>query len=123
MKVYRASVLFFLVSIYGCCCSSSVTLCMKNEGNDMKTIGVIGEGAWGTAISSLLAENGYNINLWCCDETIARQINQEHKNDRYMPGFTLSPHIVAFVDLKDVANHDWVFISTPTKYFRNIVAR
>jgi len=96
---------------------------LKNREDGVKRIGVIGEGAWGTAISSVLADNGYQVNLWCVDKKVAQQINQEHKNDRYLPGFILSPHIVAFVDLKDVANHDWVFISTPTKYFRDVVER
>jgi len=85
------------------------------------SIGVIGEGAWGTAVASVLANNGYQVNLWCCDKQVAKQINQEHFNERYIPGFSLSPNIVAHVDLKEVARLDWVFISTPIKYFRDVV--
>jgi len=94
---------------------------MKGKDEKMKRVGVIGEGAWGIAISSVLADNGYQVNLWCYDKQIAKQINQDHLNERYMPGFVLSPHIVGLVDLKYVASLDWVFISTPIKYFRQIV--
>lgn len=95
----------------------------KNKGNIVKSIGVIGEGAWGTAIASLLAENGHQVHLWCYDKTVAQEINQEHKNSRYMPDFVLSPRIIAYVDLKDVAFNEWIFISTPIKFFRDIVTQ
>ena len=87
----------------------------------MKSVGVIGEGAWGTAISSVLADNGCEVALWCHDAAVAVQINNEHRNDRYMPGFVLSDYIVAHEDLSLVLDNDLIFISTPMKYFRNVV--
>jgi glycerol-3-phosphate dehydrogenase (NAD(P)+) len=115
--------LFFLGIIHSFCYGDCDTLLRKNKGNEVKSIGMIGEGAWGIAIASLLAENGYHVSLWCCEKDVAQQINKEHVNSRYMPGYELSPNIVAHVDLKDVACHNWVFISTPTKFFRDVVTK
>ena len=95
----------------------------KNKGKIVKSIGVIGEGAWGTAIASLLAENGYQVHLWCYDKVVAQGINQEHQNSHYMPDFVLSPRIIAYTDLKDVMFNEWIFISTPIKFFRDIVTQ
>ena len=42
-----------------------------------KSIAVLGEGAWGTAIASLLAYNGYRVNLWCHDLEVKKTIEQK----------------------------------------------
>ena len=36
---------------------------------------VIGEGAWGTVVATLLAENGFMVTVWCHDKAVAQQIN------------------------------------------------
>ena len=88
----------------------------------MKPIAVIGEGAWGTAIAQVLADNGHQVNLWCCDSSVAASINNEHMNTRYMPGFVLSKNISAEAQLATVLGcSSFVFISTPTVFFRKII--
>ena len=64
-------------------------------------ITVIGEGAWGSAISTLLADNGHDVLLWCYHENIANDINSIHQNRRYMPGLALSEKIKATSSIKD----------------------
>ena len=49
----------------------------------MKKICMLGAGAWGTAISSVLADNGYSVNLWCYDPTVASTITEENCNKLY----------------------------------------
>ncbi|PKN03506.1 hypothetical protein CVU75_01940, partial [Candidatus Dependentiae bacterium HGW-Dependentiae-1] len=46
---------------------------------------VLGEGAWGTAVATLLAENGYEVRLWCYEPSIAEEICHERTNTRYLP--------------------------------------
>ena len=49
-------------------------------------ITVLGEGAWGTTLATLLVRNGYTVSLWCHHAEIADEINAHHTNIRYLPG-------------------------------------
>ena len=61
----------------------------------MKNVCVLGAGAWGTSVSTLLAHNGYNVTLWCHEPQVAETINAAHHNERYLPGIDLDRLIVA----------------------------
>ena len=66
----------------------------------MKTVAMIGAGAWGTAVSTVLAHNGFQVNLWSHETTIAQIINKDHENTTFFPGVTLSEKIHATNCLK-----------------------
>ena len=90
----------------------------------MKSVGVIGEGAWGTAVAQVIADNGHQVNLWCYDSIVAEQINTKHANMRYASDFVLPENIYAHEELEPVlAESDFIFISRPTAFFRTIVER
>lgn len=85
---------------------------------------VIGEGAWGTAVATLLAENGFAVVLWCHDEAVAQQINHDHINNRYLPDILLDPTIQATTDLKEaICDVRWVFEAIPVKYLRSVLEK
>ncbi len=54
---------------------------------------VLGGGSWGTALSLVLAQNGWYCNLWARDEELAQEIAQHGENRRYLPGHAL-PELV-----------------------------
>ena len=82
-------------------------------------ITVIGEGAWGSAISTLLTNNGHDVLLWCYHENIANDINSIHQNRRYMPGLALSEKIKATSSIKDAVEFsDYIFEAIPVEYLR-----
>ncbi len=88
----------------------------------MKPIAVIGEGAWGTAIAQVIADNGHSVRLWCCDAFVSTSINTQQVNARYMPGFVLPKTICADTHLETVlADCSFVFVSTPTVFFRKVI--
>ena len=41
----------------------------------MKKVCVLGDGAWGTAVATLLAHNGYQVALWCYNPENAQQLH------------------------------------------------
>lgn len=47
-------------------------------------IGVIGAGAWGTAVAKLLADGGHRVHMWVYEEEVARTINTEHRDHLYL---------------------------------------
>lgn len=88
----------------------------------MKTVSMLGDGAWGTAVATLLAHNGYQVKLWCHDAANADTIKRTRINERYLPGYTLSEHIIPITSLED-AFHDiqWIFEAVPVQYLRSVL--
>ncbi len=88
----------------------------------MKLVTILGEGAWGTAIATLLAHNGYDVNLWCYTKDLVPEINRTHQNERYLPGVTLDKKIKAVADITTaLCDVTWVFEAIPIKYLRSIL--
>ena len=52
-------------------------------------VGVIGAGAWGTAVAKSLAENGHRVCLWALEASTVEAINTRHVNETFLPGVTL----------------------------------
>ena len=88
-----------------------------------KNIGVIGAGAWGTAIAQTLAKPqaeraGRDVKLWGFETECIDAINNVHENKLFLPNVALSNHIKATSSLADMARCDAVFIVTPAQHMR-----
>jgi len=87
-------------------------------------IAVLGAGAWGTVLSKMLAENGHAVRLWSYDSEVARQINQEHQNNSFLPGVDLPNGIVAETDpALAVENADAILNVVIAKGLRDLLAQ
>jgi glycerol-3-phosphate dehydrogenase (NAD(P)+) len=60
---------------------------------------VLGGGSWGTALAAHLVTAGHPVRLWLRDAALARQVADEHRNARYLPGVTLPRGLEATADL------------------------
>ncbi|MAF30407.1 MAG: glycerol-3-phosphate dehydrogenase [Croceicoccus sp.] len=87
-----------------------------------KPIGVIGAGAWGTALAQMLAADGAPVSLWARTEEVAGTINRTHRNELYLPGATLSGSITASSDLPAFAELDTLLIVTPAQHLGSVMA-
>lgn len=85
----------------------------------MTTIGVIGGGAWGTALAQIYAREARDVMLWAREAEVVESINARHENAMYMPGAALSDHLKASGDLKEVAGRDILLLVTPAQYMRD----
>ena len=54
-------------------------------------VGVVGAGAWGTALAQMLASDGREVLLWAREAEVVAAINAEHRNPVFLPGAALSP--------------------------------
>ena len=89
-----------------------------------KTIGVIGAGAWGTAMAHSLASGGHDVELWALEEDVVQDINTEHENKRYLKGISLSQKLRATDNIKQAAsNKDFLILSSPSLYLARTVAQ
>ena len=47
-----------------------------------KTVGIIGAGAWGTAMAQALARGGNSVEIWAMETDVTDSINNEHENKK-----------------------------------------
>ncbi|MCL6414520.1 NAD(P)H-dependent glycerol-3-phosphate dehydrogenase [Aestuariirhabdus sp. Z084] len=87
-----------------------------------KIIAVIGGGSFGTAIADIIASNGHEVRQWMRDEALAKDINKQRVNSRYLPDYQLHEGIHASTDIFwVVAEADVIFVSIPSSSFRSVV--
>ncbi len=81
-------------------------------------IGVIGAGAWGTALAQLLASNGRDTLIWSFEADCAEVINTQNENTHYLKGVALHPDLKATTNLADLSDRDAVLVVTPAQHMR-----
>jgi len=84
--------------------------------------GVIGGGAWGTALAQLLAADGAPVRLWAREADVVAAINAEHRNPVFLPGAALSPSLTATDHLADMADLDALLVVVPVPFLRAVLA-
>lgn len=83
-------------------------------------IGVIGGGAWGTALAQVAAAGG-DVLLWAFEPEVVDAINLSHLNPIFLAGVPLSQAIRATGDLGDLAACDALLVVTPAQHMRRIL--
>jgi len=82
-------------------------------------IGLIGLGNMGTAIGNLITHNGHDVLGWEYNETVINEINTRHTNNKFLPGVTLQPNLVATDDLRRVVEEcSVIFIAIPSVFIQ-----
>ncbi|HLO75309.1 MAG TPA: NAD(P)H-dependent glycerol-3-phosphate dehydrogenase [Magnetospirillum sp.] len=82
----------------------------------MDSIGIVGAGAWGTALAATARRAGRSVTLWAREADLAEAVNTTHRNTLYLPDITLDPGIRATTDLAEVAAADAVLLVTPAQH-------
>ena len=83
-------------------------------------IGVVGGGAWGTALACLARRAGRRVTLWSRDPAVAAAIARQRANPVYLPGMTLDAGIEAAADLATLAPCDAVLLVCPAQAVREV---
>lgn len=83
-----------------------------------KSIGVIGAGAWGTALAAAARANGRDVTLWAREAEVVNAINTTHENTVYLPGVPLDADIRATSDLTEAVDADAVLLVAPAQHLR-----
>lgn len=84
--------------------------------------GVIGGGAWGTALAQMLTSDGSAVRLWAFEADVVADINSHHANSAYLPGIALSPAISATGALSDLADCAMLLAVAPAQHLATILA-
>ena len=88
----------------------------------IETIGVIGGGAWGTALAQVAASGGRETLLWAREPEVVESVNRGHENILFLAGIPLHERIRATGDLADLARCDAVLVVTPAQHTRSVLS-
>jgi glycerol-3-phosphate dehydrogenase (NAD(P)+) len=88
----------------------------------MTKAGVIGGGAWGTALAQVCSRAGLETTLWARETDVVASINTSHENTSFLAGVDLDPAIRATGDFADLAGSDLVLAVTPAQHLRSSLA-
>ena len=83
-------------------------------------ISIIGSGSWGTAISIMLAENGYDITLWSYSKEECAAL-ESYKENPLLPGFKIPKGIKHTTDLSRLADAEIAVCALPSFAVRAIM--
>lgn len=84
----------------------------------IEKIGVIGGGAWGTALALTAARAGRDVRLWARDPGIVSEIRAKRQNARYLPRITFDEDLSATSSLEEAADADAILLVTPAQTTR-----
>lgn len=83
---------------------------------------VLGGGSFGTAMANTATRNGCKTTLWIRNEEIAKEMNETHVNERYLPDFKLDERLEISSDLeKSVKESDLILVTIPSQAFRTVL--
>lgn len=88
----------------------------------LRSISIIGGGAWGTALAQTLSYNDANVTLWAREPEIVEDINERHVNRVFLPGVDLNASIRATGDLAKVAAADAILAVAPAQHLRAVLS-
>lgn len=84
---------------------------------DAAQIGILGGGAWGTALAITVRESGADVRVWAREPEVAAALSQGHGNPRFLPGVSL-PALPASTDMADLAGCAAILAVIPAQFAR-----
>jgi len=85
-------------------------------------IGVIGAGAWGTALAKHLAEKGVETRLWAYEREVVDAIKGKHENPVFLPGVVLPSSLLATGSLSDLTEQcEGLIFAVPSHVARPVL--
>ncbi len=90
--------------------------------SELKYAGVIGGGAWGTALAQVCARAGLTVTLQARELEVVEAINARNENPTFLPGVALDPVIDATTELADLSPCDFILAVAPAQHLRSTLA-
>ncbi|SFG27210.1 NAD(P)H-dependent glycerol-3-phosphate dehydrogenase [Methylobacterium gossipiicola] len=85
-------------------------------------VGVVGGGAWGTALANAAAAAGHDVTLWLRDREAARRLQEARENARYLPGVPLHRRIAATGEADALGAAATILLVVPAQTVRGVLA-
>ena len=82
----------------------------------VKRVGVVGAGAWGTALAVTAARADSEVTLWAREPEVVASINGRQENEMFLPGIKLPDTVHAVNDLEAILAQDALLMVAPAQY-------
>ncbi len=89
----------------------------------MEKVAILGDGAWGSALATVLVERGASVIQWAHSEQVAEQMNLHRENRRYLPGFPIPEGITVSPDPTFFEHADLIVSAVPSRYLREVLVQ
>ena len=89
----------------------------------MSGVGIIGGGAWGTALGAMLARDGTAVTLWAREAEVVAEIAASRRNTAFLPGVELPPTLAATADLAALAALPVLLVVVPAQHLGGVLAQ
>ena len=86
-------------------------------------LGIIGGGAWGTALAQVASANDRETLLWALEPEVVESVNSTHENTVYLAGVQLNSAIYATSNLAELDCCDAWLVVTPAQHMRAVLER
>ena len=86
-------------------------------------VGIVGAGAWGTALAMAAVRAGSAVTLWAHRAETAREINVHRTNRQYLPGFEIDTSITAVSDLASISSCALLVLAVPSAHLGEVCGR
>jgi glycerol-3-phosphate dehydrogenase (NAD(P)+) len=83
-------------------------------------LGIVGAGAWGTALACAARRAGTAVTMWAHEAATADAITHDHVNPVFLPGVSLDPGIAASSDMTAMAPCDAVLLVAPSSHLERV---
>jgi len=85
------------------------------------SVGVLGGGAWGTALALTAARAGRRTTLWARNIATVNSIRQRRDNPKYLPGIVFDAPVAATVQLAEAVGGDLIIVAVPAQSVRAVL--
>lgn len=85
----------------------------------MQNIGILGAGAWGTALAYTSMQAGRDVHIWALEADVASALNAGRGNPDYLPGLSL-PAMPSSSVLADLSGSDAILSVVPAQHARKV---
>jgi len=87
---------------------------------NIDSVGIVGGGAWGTALAQAMRQAGREVVLWAREGDVVASINERHVNETFLPGVTLDAGVRATSKLAETAACDALLLVAPAQHVRAV---
>jgi glycerol-3-phosphate dehydrogenase (NAD(P)+) len=86
---------------------------------EFRRAGVIGAGAWGTALAQVAGWAGLDVLLQAREPEVLDSIRQRRINEAFLPGIVLDDHVQVAGDLAALSDRDLILAVPPAQHMRS----